>query len=165
MTKGIASKPCEYTMAGMSELYLFNHSEVTFTDSDSDNIYDTITMSSTSGKMYKFVFEKETASFNQELQVGNGNRFFNQTLTFTVRGDSQEITDIMEILGLATVGGIGKTSNGKYKILGKGLGLEASALTNNTGAAKGDASGYIVTLSGGEIGLAPELEAGTVIPL
>jgi hypothetical protein len=143
-------KDCKYSFGGLSAIYLANTSDIQTYNLDSDGMITGITM--VSGKtFYDFKFERGTGSFTNELQVSNGNRYFNQSVSMTLSGLNQAKLNVMERTGLANIVAICKDRRGKAFVLGlnaAGDGLEASVLSANSGAAEGDMYGISVTLTG-----------------
>lgn len=152
-----ASKSCEYSFGGLDTITLGNYSELSSVAKDSNGVVTGITMTS-GATMFNYQFENETGSFLNEYQVSNGNKWFNQTVNFTLAGLDQTRMDLMETLGLAKVFAICKDKRGKAFLLGNYGGLEVSTLTSNSGAAQGDANGMTISLLGASLEISPEVD-------
>jgi len=156
------SKDCKYSFGGLDKIYLANRSEIDATVGDFGYEYDGtgivtgITMVSPA-VFYEYQFEKNTGSYTQEYQFSNGNKYFMQTVNFTVSGLDQARIDFMEKLGLSNVVAICLDKRGKAFVLGKQGGLEAATMTANSGAAEGDGLGITVSLSGASTEIGPEV--------
>lgn len=155
-----ASKDCQYSFGGLDAILLANRADITsYTVSGSGMVTGIVTGSA---GFYEFEFEKGTGAFTQELQISNGNKYFNQNVSFTLSGLDQSRMELMEQLGLANVVAICKDKRGKYFILGKQGGLEATALTANSGAGEGDGLGMTITLAGSSTEIGPEVTGSIV---
>jgi len=141
------SRTCEYFLAGVSTVYLGNYSDFTFNKNSGGTITG-ITATPSASTFYQFETNIDSASANAELQVANGRKYFNQTVTFSNDSDSSASKVAFEDLGLAKVVAIVVTKGGVTAAYGLDGGLEATALTYGTGAAAGDQAGWTVTLSG-----------------
>jgi hypothetical protein len=157
------TRTCDFQAGGLSAMYLANIDEVaSWSDSDTDGVLDTITMADVSNVFYKFDFLSDTGSFGQELTVSNGQKYYNQTLTFNLsstselssssdgeqsNAEAQSLQDLVDKLNLGKFVAIAKMKNGKLFIVGKQNGLETDTNTFNSGAAGGDFAGYTFEMS------------------
>jgi hypothetical protein len=146
LINGGVSKDCAYFVAGVANVYLGNYSEFTFNKNAGGEVSGITAISSAT--FYQFDTNTDSASANSELQVANGRKYFNQTVTFGNDSDTLEAKVAFEELGLAKVVAIVETKQGLRSVYGLDGGLEASALTFGTGAAAGDQAGWSVTLLG-----------------
>jgi hypothetical protein len=140
------SRDCEYFLAGVSKVYIGNYEEITY-QNDGQNTVTGITVT-TGSTFYAFDVNPDSASAASELQVANGRKYFLQTVIFSNDSSSAEAIETLENLGLAKVTVIVEQKNGDKLVFGNDGGLEASALTFNSGAAPGDQAGFTVTLTG-----------------
>lgn len=160
LTNGL-TKDCNYFLAGLSDLWLANKSQVSgITDSNADAVLDTITMSGSS-KFYKMEFDKNTGSFTNELAINNGSKSVSQSVSFSLSKKDATTIATADALALGTYVAICKDRNAKYFVLGRINGLEATVTTLNSGAAESDNAGLTVTLSGAQTEFAPEF-TGTI---
>lgn len=164
LDSGIDDNVCQFLIGGLKNIYLANYEDVVgATDSDMDNILDTVQFSTSGEGFYKFKIVKNTSSFTQVLTINGANKYVVPTLTFVVAKNDQASFDIAEILALGTFLAIAEKRDGSKVLLGLLNGLEASALEINSGTAEGDSSAISVTLSGSELGFAKEFKG--VVPL
>jgi hypothetical protein len=169
ITSGFSKTDCGFLLGGLKSLYIANREDVTsITDTTTpvpDGILDTITMVATK-VFYKFDFEKDTASFTQELQVSGGNKYVTQTVTFSLAGQGQAILEVLNELSLSKLVVIAETRTGVRTVLGYDVALEAIAGTNyNSGAAAADFGGSVITLQADAPAYGYELSGATVIPV
>lgn len=151
LNNGLTDETCEYLIGGIKTIYIANKSEVlSFNDSGADNVYDSITMSSTMSYFYQFDVSKNTSSYTSQLQVSGTNKYRLHTLDFFVKASSQEAYDISEALDLGNFVAIVENRMGDKVILGMNNGLEATVGEANSGVAEGDNSGIHFTLTGAE---------------
>lgn len=138
------SKSCGYLVGGISELYLTNWSEVATLTSGTT----TWTTGATQAKWFKFVPEKNSGSYIDELVVNNSMKSRNHSVSFRVNKKDQDALDSMDELSLATLVAIVKDRTGNYVVLGKINGMEATVASANSGAAETDEAGILITLAG-----------------
>jgi hypothetical protein len=155
-------RECNYFLAGISKVYIANYADISY-DTDGMNTVTGIT----SGTSAFFVFDvnPETASAASEMQVANGRRYFNQTVTFSNDSTSAAAIEILEKLGLSTTTVIVETKGGASVVFGSDGGLFTNVLSFNTGAAAGDVAGFTVTLGGVGKKLELILGAGVTVPV
>jgi len=168
LTSGFSNTDCGFLLGGIKSLYIANASEVTsITDTTlpvPDGILDTITMNG--GVFHKFDFEKDTASYTQELQVSGGNKYVTQTVTFSLAGQDVEAINVLTELATSKLVVISETKSGIRTVLGLSTPLEAiTGVTLNSGAAAGDFGGAVVTLQADANAFGFQLDNSTVIPV
>lgn len=151
ITAGIA-KDCDFLVGGLKDLYIANLEDVaSYTDTTPDDgIINTIVMVATK-VFFTFEFDNNTASFNNELTVSNGQKYVTQTVTFQAASKEPEVIAELKNLALGTFVAIAVDRTGKRFILGRTNGLEATVQTLGSGAADGDFGGLAVTLSAVDI--------------
>ena len=150
---GLLKENCQFLIGGISNIYLANKEEViSFNDGNADNIYDSVTMSSTASVFYKFESSKNTSSYTQVLTVNGNNKYVLQTVDMIVPRMDQDTIDLMEKLALGTFVAIVENRMGQKVVLGETNGLEATVANINSGVAEGDNAGIQVTLAGAEVG-------------
>ena len=155
------TKDCEYSFAGLDKLYFANRADIDSYTVDVNGKITAITMIATK-KFYKYEFENNTGSYNEELVVNAGNKFFRQTVNFTLSGMDQSRVTNMETLGLSNVVCFAITKTGVARVFGRNSGLEATAMQVQSGAVEGDVNGVVATLSGLSKELAPESDASII---
>jgi hypothetical protein len=148
----------------LDSIYLGNYSQLGSVSKDVNGVVTGITLT-TGSTIFSYQFENETGSFLNEFQVSNGNKWFNQTVNFTLAGLDQTRMDLIETLGLAKVFAICRDKRGKAFLLGNYGGMEVSTLTSNSGAAQGDANGMTVSLMGASLEISPEVEVSIIAGL
>lgn len=133
---------CNYSLPEIVDIYLANYDEATASPDDSTN-----TITAVTGTWYKFEPAKGSASFSDELVVGdNGNKYRTHTLTFTVNAAyNGDVKDILDKLSLGRFKAVVLTAEGSYLMLGRVTGLEAETSTISGGSDNG--SGIQVVLS------------------
>jgi tripartite-type tricarboxylate transporter receptor subunit TctC len=156
-------------LGGLKSLYIANASDiVSITDTTlpvPDGILDTISMNGPA-VFYKFDFEKDTASYTQELQVSGGNKYVTQSVTFSLAGQDYEAVKVLTELVTGKLVVIAETKSGVRTILGLSTALEAiTGTVLNSGAGAGDFGGAVVTLQADANAFGFELAGATVIPV
>lgn len=164
INKGLNKADCQFLIGGVKNIYLANFEDITsFTDNNSDNILDTVTMSTSGLVFYKFETAKNTSSYTTVLQVNGGVKNVLHTVDLFVPNNSQESRDLLELLSLGTFVAIVEDRMGKKIVLGKLNGLEATVGDFNSGVAETDQSSLHVTLAGTEMDYGVEFDG--VIPV
>lgn len=144
LNKGLSKSDfCGYQLNQITEIYLGNYSEVTATLGTDD-----YTVASVTGKWYKIEPSRDTASYNDTLVVGgNGNKYRTHTLTFNFNGEyTADLAKIVDELSLGRFVAVLHLANDSAIMLGRTVGLEASAMESLTEAATDGNSGITVTL-------------------
>lgn len=163
LTSNITKTNCQYSIAGVKAVYLFNYdSKHTYTIG-TDGMISAITLSG-SEKIYKVDFINNTASFSDELaQNGNGGKYRTHTLNFSLSEYDYNMLNQGDALSLGTFTAIVVDKSGRVVMLGRNNGLNATAFNYTSGAADADANGWTVTLAGTEKEIARLLETESVI--
>jgi hypothetical protein len=111
------------------------------------------------GYIYKYDLVRESSMFTETIttNVQNGTVFYAQSLEIIL--NKLQVNTRNEILLLAKnrVVVIAQDNNGRYWMLGKLNGLDATAGGSASGTAFGDRNGYTITFTGSERELAPEV--------
>ena len=155
---------CRNASPGLSEIYLANYDSLYptggtaghgFTLNATNSLVIGITGDTeagySSGFFYKFIINRENASFKDEAQINipNGSRIYKPTLTFKITSLSEEVRTVFKELSEATVIAIVKDLEGKYFLIGKDNGLDLSTGSSaTTGTAATDFKGVEFTLVG-----------------
>jgi hypothetical protein len=163
LTAGV-SKECAHAFGGLKEIKIGNFSELTSLQYDSDGNITGVTMTS-GATVYDFEFVKDTAQALEELVENGASSFINQTINAQFNGITQAKKDVLDTLSLATVFVIVKKTDDNYWFYGeptKSAGLEATALTIDTGTAQGDVSSASLTLVGASLEYASTIDASAV---
>ena len=152
LTAGV-TKDCAHAFGGLKEVYIGNFSELTSVDYSATGEITGFTMT-TGATAYDFEFVKDTAQALEELVENGASSFINQTLNLQLNGMTQAKKEILDTLSLATVFVIVKKTDDVYWVYGEptqSAGLEATALTIDTGTAQGDTQAAAVTLVGASL--------------
>lgn len=92
-----------------------------------------------------------TAASNPTGSTENGTLFFEQTVDFPVNKRDATTRNIITTLAKNKVIVVTKDKDGTYRMYGKGYGMYLGASTGTTGAAAGDANGYVLKFEGTEL--------------
>lgn len=165
LTSNITKKDCQYAIAGIRAVYLFNYdsaNEYTFEDTDKTTI-ETITLAD-SAKAYKVEFIDNTASFSDELaQNGNGGKYRTHTLNFTLENYDYDLLNQEKALSLGKFTAVIVDKSGRAVMIGRNNGLSATSFNYASGAADADATGWTVVMAGTEIEMGRLLKDENVI--
>ncbi|MDU1889533.1 MAG: hypothetical protein E6767_02480 [Dysgonomonas sp.] len=163
LTSNITKNNCQYSVAGIKEVYLFNYdadNEYTF---DTDGAVEAITLPDTA-KAHKIDFVDNTASFSDELaQNGNGGKYRTHTLNFTISNYDYELLNQEKALSLGRFTAVVVDKTGRAVVLGRNNGLNATAFNYASGAAEADAYGWTVTMASTELEMGRLLKDISVI--
>lgn len=154
LTNNIKKENCVYTVAGVVALYLINYIRgIKYTEEDgaitaialAEGVEETL-------EAYKVDFEKNTASFTDDLaEGGNGGKYRTHTLNFSVgKLEYDKLNNNADALSLGRYIGVVVDKNGQTFMLGRGNGLDATSFNYASGAADADASGWTVVMAGNE---------------
>lgn len=152
LTAGV-TKDCAHAFGGLKEVYIGNFSEVSGMTYSPTGEVTGITLTS-GATAYSFEFVKDTAQALEELVENGASSFVNQTINLQINGLTQEKKSQLDNLSLATVFVIVKKTDDVYWIYGEptqSAGLEATALTIDTGTAQGDVQAGSITLVGASL--------------
>lgn len=163
----ITKKNCQYTVAGVKALYLFNYDpavKYTFeTEGDEYSKVKTITMPE-SEKAYKLEFIDNSASWSDELAVnGNGGKYRTHTLNFTLSQYDYDMLNQGDALSLGRFVAVVVDKSGRAVILGRNNGLSATSFNYASGAADADANGWTTVMAGTETEIGKLLSDESVI--
>lgn len=163
LTSNITKANCQYSVAGVKAVYLFNYDSKNAYTIDTDGVITGITLTGTE-KAYKVDFIQNTASFSDELaQNGNGGKYRTHTLNFTLSEYDYNILNQGDALSLGTFTAVVVDKSGRVVMLGRNNGLNSTAFNYASGAADADANGWTVTMAGTEKEIAPLLTDAKVI--
>ena len=142
LTKDILkSGICGYSLKQVVDIYLANYEDVTSTAlGEQGNTVKTITMKS-EAKFYHVEPNKDSASFEDSLQIGDaGSRYRATTLTFSYGGKYDgNAVDALDAFSLGRFMAAAKLSDGTWVLFGRLSPLEASAASFSSSA---DATGF-----------------------
>lgn len=153
------TRDCEYNIAGLRRLYLFNYDAAVSYSASTDGVITAITLP-TNEKIYKMEFADASASFTDALTTGsNNNKYRVPTVSFILNGLELDVLNQSDALSLGTFVAIAVDKNGKVTLIGSDNGLNATTDDYASGAADGDANGWTVTLVGSENSLIKKVES------
>jgi len=165
LTSNITKENCNYSVAGVKAVYLFNYdSENTYTPDPATTAITAIALADEDAKAYKVDFIDNTASFSDELAVnGNGGKYRTHTVNFTLSEYNYNILNQGDALSLGKFTAVIVDKSGRTVVLGRNNGLSATAFNYASGAADADANGWTVTMAGTEMEIGRLLESESVI--
>jgi hypothetical protein len=149
INQGITLGCGEYSMAGLSEIYIGNFDELVSTASDVNEQITAITLDSSAATIYKFEFGEDTAFFTQPFVNQNGNIAYNASVEFRVPNQNAEIILALKQIDFAKMFVIVRTRNNEFFMFGETNPLKRTGGENSSGTAATDASGVSVILTGG----------------
>lgn len=164
LATNITKAKCSYDVAGVAALYLINF--------DRKNKIGTPTITekikeieiADGEKVYKVEFQKDTASFTDELaEGGNGGKYRTHTVNFSIGELDYEKLNAGDALSLSKFTAVVVDKDGKCFVLGRKNGLSATSFNYESGAADADAKGWTVVMAGSETEIAPILENETLL--
>lgn len=144
-------EPCKTSTGGIKAVYFINNGDatgVTYDATDTDAI-DTVTGTPTA---YKYECRANNSSLEQTVNSSkeNGTTFWTQTINLTLRKLSKSDHKQIKLLCYGNPQVIVEDNNGNFFYCGLQHGMDVTGGTIVTGAAKGDLSGYTLTLTGEE---------------
>lgn len=164
LTSNITKENCNYSVAGIKALYLYNYDSENTYAADPDTAAITAITLADSAKAYKVDFVENTASFSDELAVnGNGGKYRTHTANFTLSEYDYNILNQGDALSLGRFTAVVVDKSGRVVVLGRTNGLSATAFNYASGAAEADANGWTVTMAGTEMEIGRLLESESVI--
>ena len=144
---------CGYSLKQIVELYLANAEDVTATTvgapTEGTGVeVKTITMAS-EAKFYKIQPAKNTATFTDSLQVGDGGSKYRQSsITWNISGEyTSEMVDILDALSLGRFVIVAKLSDGSYVMFGRLTPMEAETASLESAAEATGFNGITVTFT------------------
>lgn len=150
LTKDILrSVICGYSLKQIIDLYFANYEDVTSTTLGTQgNTVKTITMKP-EAKFYRVEPNKDSASFEDALQMGDaGSRYRATTLTFSYGGAYDgDAVDNLDAFSLGRFVAAAKLSDGTWVLFGRLSPLEASAASFSSSAEATGFQGQQITLT------------------
>ena len=144
---------CGYSLKQIVELYLANAEDVTATTvgapTEGKGVeVKTITMAS-SAKWYKIEPAKDTATFTDSLQVGDGGSKYRQSsITWNISGEyTSEMVDVLDALSLGRFVIVARLSDGSYVMFGRLTPMEAETASLESAAEATGFNGITVTFT------------------
>ena len=144
---------CGYSLKQIVELYLANAEDVTATTvgapTEGKGVeVKTITMAN-SAKWYKIQPAKDSATFEDSLQVGDGGSKFRQSsITWNISGEyTAQMVDVLDALSLGRFVIVAKLSDGSYVMFGRLTPMEAETASLQSAAEATGFNGITVTFT------------------
>ena len=149
----LRSSFCGYSLKQIVELYLANAEDVTATTvgapTEGGGVeVKTITMAN-SAKWYKIEPAKDSATFEDSLQVGDGGSKYRQSsITWNISGEyTPKMVDVLDALSLGRFVIVAKLSDGNYVMFGRLTPMEAETANLSSAAEATGFNGITVTFT------------------
>lgn len=149
----LKSSFCGYSLKQIVELYLANAEDVTATTvgapTEGGGVeVKTITMAA-SAKFYKIQPAKDSATFEDSLQVGDGGSKYRQSsITWNISGEyTAKMVDVLDALSLGRFVIVAKLSDGNYVMFGRLTPMEAETANLSSAAEATGFNGVTVTFT------------------
>ena len=147
----LKSTACGYSLKQIVDLYLANYEDITAstigkpTEGDGVEV-KTITLAN-EAKFYHIEPAKDTATFTDSLQVGDGGSKYRQTeITWNIAGTyNPGMVDILDALSLGRYAIVARLSDGSYVMFGRLTPLEATVASLTSAAEATGFNGITVT--------------------
>ena len=147
----LKSTACGYSLKQIVDLYLANYEDITAstvgkpTEGDGVEV-KTITLAN-EAKFYHIEPAKDTATFTDTLQVGDGGSKYRQTeITWNIAGTyTPNMVDILDALSLGRYAIVARLSDGSYVMFGRLTPLEATVASLQSAAEATGFNGITVT--------------------
>lgn len=141
---------CRDAVGGIDAIYFAEFANMTVLDASG-----TVTgITKVTGKrFYKFEVPTKSSANATSNPIGsteNGTLFFEQSIDFPVNKRDATTRNIITTLAKNKVLIVTKDKDGTYRMYGKGYGMYMGSSTGQTGAAPGDANGYVLKFEGSE---------------
>lgn len=150
----LKSNTCGYSLKQIVELYLANYEDVTSVEVGAPEEGEggvevkTITMAA-SKKFYRVEPEKDTATYNDDLMVGDGgSKYRSSTITWNIGGQyTPQMVDVLDALSLGKYVIVARLSDGSYIMFGRLTPMEANAASLQSAAEATGFNGITVTFN------------------
>lgn len=121
----------------------------------------------TGAKFWKYELREESSSFTQNINLNNqaGTLFYEQVITAQLDPFNLARVNEIDLVAQNDTLVIVEDSNGHYWLAGEDNGCYITAGTMQTGQAKGDLSGFTLTLTGKEADPAREVDSSLIASL
>ena len=144
---------CGYSLKQIVELYIANAEDVTGTtvgapEEGGGVEVKTITLAA-QAKFYKIEPAKDTATFTDSLQVGDGGSKYRQSsITWNISGEyTAKMVDVLDALSLGRFIIVAKLSDGSYVMFGRLTPMEAETASLESAAEATGFNGITVTFT------------------
>lgn len=165
ITSGI-TRTCDFSVGGLSVLYLANKSEVSAVSKDSNGQVTGITMV-TGATFYDFEYVPQTAQAIESLQVGTISKSVLQTINAQLDNITQIKKNVLQNLVLGDlVAIVRKNADGGYYLFeGGDRGLNAVTGDLDSGTADTDDAGFTLSLAAANRGYADQVDQSIIAGL
>lgn len=144
---------CGYSLKQIVELYIANAEDVTATtvgapEEGGGVEVKTITLAA-QAKFYKIEPAKDTATFTDSLQVGDGGSKYRQSsITWNISGEyTAKMVDVLDALSLGRFIIVARLSDGSYVMFGRLTPMEAETASLESAAEATGFNGITVTFT------------------
>lgn len=147
---------CGYSLKQIVELYLANAEDVTATtigapkegEGEGGVEVKTITLAA-QAKFYKIEPAKDSATFEDSLQVGDGGSKYRQSsITWNISGEyTAKMVDVLDALSLGRFVIVARLSDGNYVMFGRLTPMEAETASLSSAAEATGFNGVTVTFT------------------
>ena len=149
----LKSTACGYSLKQIVDLYLANYEDITASTvgkpTEGDGVEaKTITLAE-QAKFYHIEPAKDTATFTDSLQVGDGGSKYRQTeITWNIAGTyTAGMVDILDALSLGRYAIVARLSDGSYVMFGRLTPLESTVASLTSAAEATGFNGITVTFT------------------
>lgn len=167
----LKSNTCGYSLKQIVELYLANYDDVTSVEVSAPEggkgvEVKTITLGS-SKKFYRVEPEKNSATYNDDLMVGDGGaKYRSTTITWNIGGAyTPQMVDVLDALSLGRYIIVARLSDGNYIMFGRLTPMEANAASLQSAAEATGFNGITVTFNNNTVESPVPLSAGAITTL
>lgn len=163
LTTGYTRPPAD-SVGGVDEFYVMQRKYVDFDNATVADGEVTALAMQNGYQAYRYEIEENLANYQDVLTqtIGNGSRMADQTLSVTfndmLKATSNELMNLITEPCVV----ICKTSQGDFKVLGWDYGLRFETAAGDTGTAKADRNGFILTGKGQQKQLAYDISSAIV---
>lgn len=164
----LKSTACGYSLKQIVDLYLANYEDITATTvgkpTEGDGVeVKTITLAN-QAKFYHIEPAKDTATYTDSLQVGDGGSKYRQTeITWNIAGAyTPEMVDILDALSLGKYVIVARLSDGSYVMFGRLTPLESTVASLTSAAEATGFNGITVTFNNSTVESALPLSAEAI---
>lgn len=164
----LKSTACGYSLKQIVDLYLANYEDITATTvgkpTEGDGVeVKTITLAN-EAKFYHIEPAKDTATYTDSLQVGDGGSKYRQTeITWNIAGAyTPEMVDVLDALSLGKYVIVARLSDGSYVMFGRLTPLESTVASLTSAAEATGFNGITVTFNNSTVESALPLSAEAI---
>lgn len=150
----LKSTVCGYSLKRITELFLANFADVTTVEVGTPEEGEggvevkSITLAANK-KFYKIEPEKDSATYNDDLMVGDGgSKYRSTTITWNIGGQyTPQMVDVLDALSLGRYVIVARLSDGTYIMFGRLTAMEANAASLQSAAEATGFNGITVTFN------------------